>query len=165
MVDDITNGGRCGSGLRSNFLATGRAAKKQIKTRHGSSNMGIALAITYQGVMPHSWDGSVYRLGCWEYSSDCSLELITVKKSSSTLRFVHYTLQEYLPHNPSLSTRIHSMIAKVCLTYLNFPHIRDFSPTLRSVPPTALFVEHSRRGSTGSVKTLALKLLDEYDKN
>ena len=103
----------------------------------------------------------------------CSLGLITVEKSSSTVRLVHYTLQEHLSNNNELFPSAHSIIAEVCLAYLNFPHVRGISPTLRSVPPTAPFVEyaschwgtHARWGTTESVKTLALRLLDEYDKH
>ena len=103
----------------------------------------------------------------------CSLGLVTVEKSSSTVRLVHYTLQEYLSGNTNLFPNPHSIIAEVCLTYLNFPHVRSFSPTLRSVPPTAPFVKysscywgtHARSETTESVKTLALKLLDGYDKH
>jgi len=103
----------------------------------------------------------------------CSLGLITVEKSSSTVRLVHYTLQEYLSNNTDFFPHPHSIIAEVCLTYLNFPHVRSFSPALRSVPPTAPFVEyascywgvHARSGTTESVKALALKLLDGYDKH
>src|SRR5258707_213730 len=59
------------------------------------------------------------------------------------------------------------------MTYLNFPHVRGISPTLRSIPPTTPFVEyaschwgtHSRLGTMESVVTLALKLLDECDKH
>jgi len=103
----------------------------------------------------------------------CSLGLVTVEKSSSTVRLVHYTLQEFLSNNTNLFPNPHSIIAEVCLTYLNFPHVKSFSPTLRSVPPTAPFVEyascywgtHARSETTESVKTLALKLLDGYDKH
>jgi len=103
----------------------------------------------------------------------CSLGLVTVEKSSSTIRLVHYTLQEYLFYNSHLFIKPHSAIAEVCLTYLNFPHIRSFSPALRSIPPTAPFVEyaschwgaHARRETTESVKTLALKVLDGYDRH
>ena len=103
----------------------------------------------------------------------CSLGLVVVEESSSTVRLVHYTLQEYLSNNTNLFPNPHSVIAGVCLTYLNFPHVRDFSPAIRSVPPTAPFVEyascywgtHARSETTESVKTLALKLLDGYDKH
>jgi len=101
----------------------------------------------------------------------CSLGLVTVEKSSSTLRLVHYTLQEHLSNNPNLFHKPHSMIAEVCLTYLNFRHVRGFSPTLRSVSPTAPFVEyascywgtHAKFETTENVKNLALKLLSGYE--
>jgi len=103
----------------------------------------------------------------------CSLGLVTVEKSSSTARLVHYTLQEHLPNNTNFFSNPHSTIADVCLAYLNFPHLSSFSPTLGSVPPTAPFFEyascywgaHAESETTESVKTLALKLLDGYDKH
>ena len=103
----------------------------------------------------------------------CSLGLVTLERSSFTVRLVHHTLQEYLSHNPNLFLNPHSVIAGVCLTYLNFRHIRRLSPTLRSAPPTAPFLiysscywgAHARRETTESVKTLALKLLYAYDKH
>ena len=55
----------------------------------------------------------------------CSLGLITVEASSSTVRLVHFSLQEYLSDNPSLFQSPHSMIAEVCLTYLNFWCVRE----------------------------------------
>jgi len=102
---------------------------------------------------------------------ECALGLVTVEKSSSTVRLVHYTLQEHLSNNPDLFLDPHSVIAEVCLTYLNFRYIRDISPALRAVPPTAALVEyaschwgsHARRGDTERVKALAMELLDEYD--
>jgi len=66
----------------------------------------------------------------------CSLGLITIKASSSTVRLVHFSLQEYLSDNPSLFQSPHSMIAEVCLTYLNFRSVRELSPTLSSGPST-----------------------------
>jgi len=103
----------------------------------------------------------------------CSLGLATVEKSSSTVRLVHYTLQEYLSHNSNLFLQPHSLIAEICLTYLNFRQVIGFSPALDSVPQTVPFVEyaschwgsHARRGSTQNVKTLALNLFDGYDKH
>ena len=103
----------------------------------------------------------------------CSLGLVTVEQSSSTVRLVHYTLQEHLANNTELFPNARSIIAEVCLTYVNFPHVRGVSPNLRSVPPTVPFAEyascywgtHARLGTTESVKALTLKLLDGYDKH
>ena len=120
-----------------------------------------------------STDLDIGNLPAVETLLECALGLITVEKSSSTVRLVHYTLQEYLSHNPNIFLRPHATIAEVCLTYLNFPYVRGFSPALRSIPPAAPFVEyascywgaHARRETTESVKTLALRLLDGYDKH
>ena len=104
---------------------------------------------------------------------ECSLGLVIVEKSSSTVRLAHYTLKEHLPNNTGLFPNAHSIIAEVCLTSLNFPHVRGISPALRCVPPTAPFVEytschwgtHARSDTTENVKTLALNLLDGCDKH
>ena len=125
------------------------------------------------GVEKGSDDLNIGNIPAIETLLACSLGLVTVEKSSSTIRLVHYTLQEYLSHNPDLFLNPHSFIAEVCLTYLNFRHIRDFSLTLDSVPSTTSFVEyascywgtHAQRETTASVKTLALELLDGYEKH
>ena len=125
------------------------------------------------GVEKGSVDLNIRNIPAIETLLACSLGLVTVEKSSSTVRLVHYTLQEYLSHNSDLFLNHHSLIAEVCLTYLNFQHIREFSPILDSVPATAPFVEytscywgtHAKRETTASVKTLALELLDGYEKH
>ena len=103
----------------------------------------------------------------------CSLGLITVEASSSTVRLVHLTLQEYLSNNPSLFQSPHSMMAEVCLTYLSFQCIRGLSPTLCSAPSTFLLLEyascywgkHIRRGKAQSVPPIALELLIEFERH
>ena len=99
------------------------------------------------------------------------LGLVTVEASSSTVRLVHFTLQEHLLGDPTLFHSPHSTIAEVCLTYLNFGCVRDLSPTLLRAPETAPLLEyaslywgeHIRRGMTENIKILALKLLDRFD--
>jgi len=103
----------------------------------------------------------------------CTLGLVTVEKFSSTPRLIHYTLQEFLSHNPNLFLNPHSMIAEVCLTYLNFLRVKVISPTRPSVSGSLAFAEysslhwgtHARRETTEGVTTLALKLLDGYDQH
>ena len=103
----------------------------------------------------------------------CSLGLIVVEAFSSTVRLVHFTLQEYLSNNTSLFQSPHSMIAEVCLTYLNFRCVRELSPTLRSAPPTVPLVQyascywgkHLGRGGMGSVAPLALALLSGFEEH
>ena len=103
----------------------------------------------------------------------CSLGLITVEASSSTVRLVHLTLQEYLSNNLSLFQSPHSMIAEVCLTYLNFRCVQELSPTRSSAPPIPPLVEyasyywgeHMGREETGSSTTLALQLLIGFEQH
>jgi len=104
--------------------------------------------------------------------SSC-LGLVTVEASSSTVRLVHFTLQEHLLSNPTLFGSPHSTIAEVCLTYLNFGCVRNLSPTLDLAPPTMSLLEyasfywgeHARMGMTENVKILALRLLDSFDEH
>ena len=104
--------------------------------------------------------------------SSC-LGLVTVEGSSSTVRLVHFTLQEHLLSNPTIFNSPHSTIAEVCLTYLNLGCIKDLSPTLHSVPSTMPLLEyasiywgkHTKMGMTESVKRLALRLLNRFDEH
>ena len=104
--------------------------------------------------------------------SSC-LGLVTVEVSSSTVRLVHFTLQEHLASDPTLFHSPHSTIAEVCLTYLNFQCIRDLSPTLRSAPAETPLLEyasiywgrHARGGITEDTKILSLRLLDRFDEH
>jgi len=103
----------------------------------------------------------------------CTLGLVMVEKSSSIVRLVHYTLHEYLSHNPKLFIKPHSTIAELCLTYLNFRQVRSISPSVHFVPLPFPFVEyascywgtHAKLETTENVKKLALKLLDGYDRH
>jgi len=104
--------------------------------------------------------------------SSC-LGLVTIEANSSTVRLVHFTLQEHLLRDPTLFHSPHSEIAEVCLTYLNFCCIRDLSPTLRSAPAIAPFLEYAslywgrytREGMTEGIKILALRLLGRFDEH
>src|SRR5437879_8864896 len=49
----------------------------------------------------------------------CCQGLITVDKEASTVRLIHFTVQEYLYAQPDLFNKPHSVIAEACLTYLN----------------------------------------------
>jgi len=180
-LDEMTKG----EGLGDAYAATLSRMKAQPRSR---SKLGMEVLMWVSHAMrPLRVDELCHALGVEEGSADlntrnipaietlltCCLGLVTVEKSSFTIRLVHYTLQEYLCYNPSLFLNPHSNIAKVCLSYLNFPYVRGFSPALRSVPPTAAFVEyascywgsHARRETTECVKTLALKLLHRYDEH
>ena len=103
----------------------------------------------------------------------CSLGLVTVEASTSTVRLVHFTLQEHLSNASSLFHSPHSMMAEICLTFLNFRCIRDLSLALNSPPEAVPFLgysscfwgTHAKKELNESAKLLALKLLDGYDKH
>ena len=180
-LDEMTKG----RGLGDAYAATISRIKAQQRSR-SKLGMEVLMWISHSE-RPLHVDELCHALGVEEGSKDlnirnipaietllaCCLGLVTVEKSSSTFRLVHYTLQEYLFHSLNLFIKPHSIIAEVCLTYLNFGQVKGFLPTLRSVPLTVPFVEyascywgkHAKRETAGRVKTLALELLDGYDKH
>ena len=102
----------------------------------------------------------------------CCQGLISVDKEVSTVRFIHFTLQEYLRAQPELFSTAHSIMAETCLSYLNSHNVKVLSttpsPDLQGTP----FLEysslhwgaHAQKGLSESVKLLALKLFDDdYD--
>ena len=64
----------------------------------------------------------------------CCQGLITVDKERSTVRLVHFTLQEYLSIRDDIFGRPHSTMAEICLTYLNSQRSMKFQPIL-ILPP------------------------------
>ena len=60
------------------------------------------------GVEEGSFDLNIRNIPAIETLLACSLGLVAVEKSSSTVRLVHYTLQEYLSHNPNLFPNPHT---------------------------------------------------------
>ena len=99
----------------------------------------------------------------------CTLGLVTIDEQSSIVRLVHSTLQEYLSAHDTLFATPHSMMAEICLTYLNFQSVSKLPTALRSIPSTMPFLHysachwgfHARGGVTESVKRLALRLLQQ----
>ena len=57
----------------------------------------------------------------------CCQGLIAVKKEASTVRLIHFTLQEHLSAHPDIFSRPHSAMAEVCLTYLNSRQVKAIS--------------------------------------
>jgi len=57
----------------------------------------------------------------------CCQGLVIVGKGASTIRLIHFTLQEYPCTHPDLFARAHSTMAEICLTYLNFQRIKHLS--------------------------------------
>jgi len=100
-----------------------------------------------------------------------TLGLAIVDEESSTLRLLHFTLQEYLGQHSTLFVTAHSMMAEICLTYLNCTSVRALPPDLDQALRTSPFLEystcfwgtHAARGVSEPVKSLALRLLDGYE--
>jgi len=117
-----------------------------------------------------------------------TLGLVTIDETASRPRLLHFTLQEYIGEHPTLFVTAHSMMAEICLTYLNSRSIRELRPnldTVRVASPfsrpqcpglddalretpfleyaTCFWGAHATRGATEPVKYLALRLLDRYE--
>ena len=101
----------------------------------------------------------------------CCQGLATIEKGTSTIRLIHFSLQEYLRTHPDLFDRAHSMMAETCLTYLNFQHIKDLSAGPSPDPRSEPFLEysslywgsHMRIELSDRANAFALQLLDQFD--
>jgi len=101
----------------------------------------------------------------------CTLGLVTIDESASTVRLLHLTLQEYLGASPTIFETQQSMMAEICLTYLDSLPVRerqlDFWDDQKSWPfvkyATCFWGTHAAREVTEQVKSRALRLLDGYE--
>ena len=98
---------------------------------------------------------------------DCCQGLITVDAEASTVRLIHYTVQEYLCSHPRLFTKPHSTLAETCLTYLNSQRVKNATPP---PPQTMPFLRYSARywgthmnkDLSDHARTFALELLKNF---
>ena len=99
----------------------------------------------------------------------CCQGLVVMDKETSTIRLIHFTLQEHLRAHPELFCTAHSIIAETCLSYLNsqevkalpvrpFPDLRD-SPFLEY--SSQYWGMHAKRELSDCAKLLALKLFND----
>ena len=101
----------------------------------------------------------------------CCQGLVVVGTEASTVRLIHFTLQEYLQAHPDLFSAAHSAMAETCLTYLNSHQVKAFSTSPPLDLQEAPFLEysslywgiHAKRDLSGCAKLLALKLFDHYN--
>jgi len=90
-------------------------------------------------------------------------------KEASTVRLIHFTLQEHLRAQPELFGTAHATMAETCLSYLNSQQVKALStsstPDLRSTPcleySSVHWGAHAKRDLSDCAKLLALKLLDD----
>jgi len=98
----------------------------------------------------------------------CCQGLVVVGKGASTVRLIHFTLQEYLRAHSELFGTAHSTIAETCLSYLNSQKVKALStspsPDLQSTPflgySSLYWGIHAKRDLSGCAKRLALELFD-----
>jgi len=101
----------------------------------------------------------------------CCQRLVAVDGEASTVRLIHFTLQEYLRAHPELFGTVYSTIAETCLSYLNSQQVGALStipcPDLQETPfleySSVYWGIHARRDLSDCAKFLALKLFDNYN--
>ena len=101
----------------------------------------------------------------------CCQGLVIVEKETSTVRLIHFTLQEYLRAHPNIFGAAHSTIAETCLTYLNSQQVKALPSSHSPDPQGTPFLEyssvywgvHAKRDLSDCAKQLALKLFDDYN--
>ena len=101
----------------------------------------------------------------------CGQGLVAVDKETSTVRLIHYTLQEYLRAHTTLFGRVHCTIAETCLSYLNSRQVKGLSTSSSLELEGTHFVEyssvywgvHAKRDLSDCAKKLALKLFGDYN--
>jgi len=118
-----------------------------------------------------STDLNAERIPSVETLLSCCLGLVIVDTEASTVRLIHYTLQEYLYTYPDLFGATHSVMAETCLTYLNFQTIREISSLHLTPPQLTPFLKysslywgaHARREASKDAISLALKLFSQIE--
>ena len=98
------------------------------------------------------------------------LGLVVVDEETSTVRLIHYTLQEYLSE-PGILPNAHKTLGQTCLAYLNYERVKGLpvgvEPNLADMPflnySSLYWGIHAKEGLSDGAKSLALELLDRYD--
>ena len=73
----------------------------------------------------------------------CCQGLVVVDQEDSTVRLIHFTLQEYLRAHPELFGKAHATMAETCLTYLNSRQVKALSASPSPDPRETPFLEYS----------------------
>jgi len=172
-----------GCGLGDAYCATLDRIKAQ---SGGRARLGMAaLMWISKSERPMSPDELCHVLGVRTWSTDPDPEsnpsmqsllascfgLVMVNKEESSVRLVHFTLQEYLSSCPEMFQNPYASMAEACLTYLNFDCIRKLPSSLDSAIQKHPFLQYSssywgqyvRNEATEAVKSLALQLLEECE--
>jgi len=121
------------------------------------------------GVQPGSTELDAGNIPSMSTLVNCCQGLITVDKEASTVRLIHFTLQEYLSVHPDIFCKPHSAMAEICLTYLNSKQVKALSTADSDDTWNTPFLEycsiywgvHAKKELSGRGKSLALELLKE----
>jgi len=97
------------------------------------------------------------------------LGLAVVDRETSTVRLIHYTLQQYFCL-PGTLPGSHRTLAQSCLVYLNYEQVTGIPPnnasSLRDMPfleyPSYYWARHAMAEPSDCVESLALELLNRY---
>jgi len=168
-----------GSNLRDVYGAT----IERIKAQDGDkSRLGMAALMWISHAERPLQAGELchalaVRLGSTDFNTDnvpsistlvgCCQGLITVDKGASTVRLIHFTLQEYLSSHLDIFNRPHSAMAEICLTYLNSQQIKALPNVPSSDTQSTPFLGycsiywgvHAKRELSDCARLLALELL------
>ena len=95
------------------------------------------------------------------------LGLVVVDAETSTVRLIHYTLQEYLSR-PGIMPDAHKVLAQSCLAYLNYDEVKrlpaDHIPNLGDIPfleySSLFWGSHAKVQLSDRAKSLALEVLN-----
>jgi len=101
----------------------------------------------------------------------CCQGLIAVDKEASTVRLIHFTLQEYLRAHPHLFGTAHSAMAETCLSYLNSQQVKALPinpfPNLQDTPfleySSLYWGVHAKKDLSDCAKLLALQLFNSHN--
>ena len=96
------------------------------------------------------------------------LGLVVVDAETSTVRLIHYTLQEYLS-SPGILPDAHKTLGQTCLTYLNYKQVKGLPAKEISNLENMPFLEysslnwgnHAKVRLSDCAKSLALELLSQ----
>jgi len=88
----------------------------------------------------------------------CCQGLIVVEKEASTVRLIHFTLQEYLRAHSELFGAAHSTMAETCLSYLNSQQVKDLSASPSPDPLSTLFFSNIPLYIGGSTRSGSFRI-------
>jgi len=136
------------------------SCERQLKAGELCHALGVELGTT---------DINIHNVPSIRTLLSCTLGLVTIDGPESTVRLVHFTLQEYLVARHNLFITPHSMMAEICLTYLNFQSVCELSTALGTLPSTMPFLHyascywglHAKKEMGKNVECLALQLLQQ----